>query len=110
RGGGGESFRGERLELDGVRPGPRGEGHEVPRELDVAVVVDACLGDDKARMALADRLAAELNRAQVDPSRSARTYACPTRCRCRASARPASRTHMSFRRRSFDVTRATTVR
>ena len=43
-----------RLELDGIRPGGRGRVDELGSDCDVAVVVDARLGDHETRPASAD--------------------------------------------------------
>src|SRR5262249_20255974 len=58
-----------RLELDGVGSGFRRRGHQLGRERDVAVVVDARLRDDEATLARPNRAARDrhpfLSRHQV---------------------------------------------
>jgi hypothetical protein len=50
------------LELDGVRVCFHGYVDEFLRELDASVVIDACLGDNEAGLAIPDRFVAHFYR------------------------------------------------
>ena len=50
RGGGHEAIRPKALKLYGIRTGFRSDLNEIFRKLHVTVVVNACLGNDKAWM------------------------------------------------------------